>query len=62
MARKFSSPSEPISVSFPGDLLRGQVLLSTFCDRNSEFVDGRVELRSDEGIIIQLASEAIVPK
>lgn len=53
---------EPFSLSFPGGLLRGQVLLSTFCDRNSEFVDGRVELRSDEGIIIQLASGAIVPK
>jgi alpha-glucosidase len=52
----------PTSVSFSGALLRGQVLLSTFCERVSEFADGRVELRSDEGIIVQLASDAIVPK
>ncbi len=42
--------------------LRGKVLLSSFCDRDTNLFDGNVTLRSDEGIIIKLAADAIVPK
>jgi alpha-glucosidase len=52
---------EPISLSFAKGLLRGEILLSTFCDRDTELIDGSIELRSDEGTIIQLAADAIVP-
>jgi alpha-glucosidase len=51
----------PISLSFAKGLLRGEILLSTFCDRDTELIDGSIELRSDEGTIIQLAADAIVP-
>jgi alpha-glucosidase len=52
---------ESASVGFPKGLLRGEILLSTFCDRQTESIDGTVDLRPDEGTIIKLASDAIVP-
>jgi len=52
---------EPISVTFPGGRLRGHVLLSTLCDRDSEAADGTIDLRSDEGIIVKLPASAILP-
>ena len=42
--------------------LRGRVLLSSFCDRDTELIDGSVNLRSDEGIIVKLAADAVVPR
>jgi alpha-glucosidase len=53
---------EPISMSFPNVASRGRVLLSTFCDRDTELIDGSVNLRSDEGIIVKLAADAVVPR
>ena len=49
------------SIGFANELLRGEILLSSFCDRDSELIDGNVNLRSDEGTIIKLAADAIVP-
>jgi alpha-glucosidase len=53
---------EPVSVTFlPGGRLQGHVLLSTFCDRDSETANGCIDLRSDEGIIVKLAASAVLP-
>jgi alpha-glucosidase len=53
---------ETTSVGFANGLLRGEILLSSFCDRDTELIDGNVNLRSDEGIVIKLAADAIVPE
>jgi alpha-glucosidase len=52
---------ESMSVRFANGLLRGEILLSSFGDRDTELIDGDVNLRSDEGTIIKLAADAIVP-
>ena len=52
---------ESMSVGFANGLLRGEILLSSFGDRDTELIDGDVNLRSDEGTIIKLAADAIVP-
>jgi alpha-glucosidase len=51
----------PSSVSFDGGVLGGELLLSTFCDRWREHVHGSVELRPDEGILIELSEDAAPP-
>jgi alpha-glucosidase len=51
---------ESISVGFADGLLRGEILLSSFCDRDLESIDGNVNLRPNEGTIIKLAADAIV--
>ena len=52
---------ESMSVCFANGLLPGKILLSSFYDRDTELIDGNVNLRSDEGTIIKLAADAIVP-
>lgn len=52
---------KPMSLSIGKGLLRGEVLLSSFCDRATESIAGNVDLRPDEGTIIKLATDAIVP-
>jgi alpha-glucosidase len=52
---------EPTSVSFPVGGLRGHVLLSSFCDRDFEPADASIELRPDEGVIIELHAGAVLP-
>jgi alpha-glucosidase len=52
---------ESMPLGFANGLLRGEILLSSFCDRDTELIDGIVNLRSDEGTIIKLAADAIVP-
>ena len=52
---------ESISAGFPSGVLRGEILLSSFCDRDAESIAGNVKLRSAEGIIITLAADAVVP-
>jgi alpha-glucosidase len=52
---------QSMSVGFANGLLRGEILLSSFCDRDTELIDGNVNLRSNEGTIIKLAADAIVP-
>jgi alpha-glucosidase len=42
------------AVKLPDENTRGRLLLSTFCDRADERVEGNVELRANEGIIVEL--------
>jgi alpha-glucosidase len=53
---------ETMSVGFVNGLLRGEILLSSFCDRDTELFDGNVNLRPDEGMIIKLTRDATVPE
>lgn len=50
------------SVGFVNGLLRGEILLSTFSDRDTELIDGAISLRSNEGAIIKLAADAMVTR
>ncbi len=52
---------QSMSVKFANGFLRGEILLSSYCDRDTESIDGNLNLRADEGIIIKLAADAIVP-
>ena len=52
---------ETMPVGFVNGLLRGEILLSSFCDRDTELFDGNVNLRPDEGMIIKLTRDATVP-
>jgi alpha-glucosidase len=52
---------EPMSLRFANGLLQGEILLSSFCDRDTELIAGNLNLRLDEGTIIKLAADAIVP-
>jgi len=51
---------EPTVVSFLSGTLAGRLLLSTFGDRADEPVRGNVDLRGDEGIVVQLTDAAQV--
>ena len=50
----------PASVRFPQPL-RGQVLVSGFADRDGEAIEDGIELRDDEGLVIDLAHGSLVP-
>lgn len=52
--------AEPRKVSFQSGLLIGTIVLSSFCDREQHSVSGTLELRGDEGIIIELAPHAVI--
>lgn len=52
---------EPMSFGFADESLKGEILLSSFCDRNTELIASDINLRADEGIIIKLAAGATVP-
>ncbi|MDI2078344.1 hypothetical protein QJT78_51910, partial [Bradyrhizobium sp. Mp27] len=43
---------EPIAVSFADELLCGQVLLSSFADRDGEEVRAGIDLRGNEGLLM----------
>ena len=51
---------EPTVASFQPGTLAGRLLLSTFGDRADEMVRGSVDLRGDEGIVVQLTDAAQV--
>lgn len=44
---------EPTAVSFPDDKLSGRVLLSSFADREGEEVTASIDLRGNEGLLVQ---------
>ncbi|MFG1424681.1 alpha-amylase family glycosyl hydrolase [Roseixanthobacter glucoisosaccharinicivorans] len=50
---------EPLSATLPG--LAGEVLLSTFCDREEERISGEIALRANEGLMVALAQGAVLP-
>ena len=63
MGRELQQESKQASksVAFANGFLRGEVLLSSFCDRNGETIAGDIKLRPAEGIIVKLATDAVVP-
>ena len=50
---------DPASVQFPQPL-QGQVLVSCFADREGEGIEAGIELRSDEGLVIELAENSTI--
>jgi alpha-glucosidase len=44
--------AEPVSIASDAAGLSGQILLSTFLDRQGETIQGALDLRGDEGVII----------
>ncbi|MFG1224565.1 alpha-amylase family glycosyl hydrolase [Xanthobacter wiegelii] len=46
---------DPLSATLPGAVGGGRLLLSTFCDRAGERVGDAIDLRPNEGIVVQLA-------
>ncbi|MFG1420098.1 alpha-amylase family glycosyl hydrolase [Roseixanthobacter liquoris] len=51
--------AEPLAATLPG--VSGEVLLSTFCDREGERMSGEIALRANEGVMVVLADGAILP-
>ena len=52
--------SDPISVSFTSGTLVGSLLLSSAGDRQAEKVSEAVDLRPNEGVVIELAENTAV--
>jgi alpha-glucosidase len=50
--------SEPISTVLPPDFSSGRILVSCFGDLDGKPLTERVELRSDEGLVIELVNPA----
>jgi alpha-glucosidase len=44
--------AEPVSIASPSAGLSGEILLSTSLDRRGETIDGALDLRGNEGVII----------
>jgi alpha-glucosidase len=44
--------AEPVSIASDAISLSGEILLSTFLDRQGEKIHGSLDLRGDEGVII----------
>jgi alpha-glucosidase len=53
--------AEPTAVRFDGARLRGDILLSTGCDRTHEHVERSIDLRADEGVIVALSEDSMLP-
>jgi alpha-glucosidase len=53
--------NEPTAVAFPSNQLLGGLLISTFCDRDHEPVVGTINLRGNEGAIIELSEQTTLP-
>ena len=53
--------SEPTAVTFPSHTLAGRLLVSSFGDRDDEPVLGTIHLRGDEGAVIDLSDQTILP-
>jgi alpha-glucosidase len=51
----------PVPVTFPGGQLRGKVLVSSGADRDGAISQGEIMLRGDEGLVMALAPDAVVP-
>jgi alpha-glucosidase len=52
---------DPASFAFESRVLAGRVLISSFGDRDGEVVSKSLELRGDEGAIVELSRESILP-
>ena len=54
--------AEPTSVSFERGHLAGTLLLSTSCQRDREAVRQSVDLQGNEGVIVELAHDTMLPQ
>jgi len=52
---------EATSVAFESGLLAGRLLVSSFGDRDGEAVTGSIDLRADEGAVVELFEESVLP-
>jgi alpha-glucosidase len=48
---------EPTAVTFPSGTIGGELLISTYGDRERETVRGNIDVRGNEGIVVLLSSE-----
>jgi alpha-glucosidase len=46
--------AQPVAVNLPTGNTEGRLLFSSFCDRANERVTGRITLRGNEGVVIEL--------
>jgi alpha-glucosidase len=53
--------SEAMAVTFPFEPIKGKVLVSALGDRDGEAIDGSIDLRADEGLVIDLDPDVTVP-
>jgi alpha-glucosidase len=51
----------PTSFAFESRILAGRVLVSSFGDRDGEVVSKSLELRGDEGVVVELSRESVLP-
>jgi alpha-glucosidase len=52
---------QPAEAALAGGRLAGRVLLSTFGDRDGEAVAGSLNLRGNEGIVVELSADSVLP-
>ena len=52
---------EPTQVTLPSGALKGQLLASSLADRDGEAVNGSIDLRADEGVLIELSADSVLP-
>jgi alpha-glucosidase len=50
------------AVDFTATRFQGQVLLSSFADRDGEKLAGSIDLRGDEGLVIELPANVLTPE
>jgi alpha-glucosidase len=53
--------SEPVSMSFPSARLSGRILVSSLGDRDHEIVKKTIDLRDNEGVVVELDSATVLP-
>jgi alpha-glucosidase len=53
--------SDPVSMSFPSEMLSGHILVSSLGDRDRERVRKTIDLRDNEGIVVELDSATVRP-
>ncbi len=53
--------NDPVSMSFPSEMLGGKILVSSFGDRDREPVKKTIDLRDNEGIVVELDAVTVLP-
>jgi alpha-glucosidase len=52
---------EATSVAFDSGGLAGRLVISSFGDRDGEPINGRIDLRGDEGAVVELFQNSVLP-
>jgi len=52
---------DPTSVSFPSEMLSGHVLVSAFGDRDRERLRTTIDLRGNDGVVVELDKTTALP-